>query len=45
MPITATDYSTIGLQNHTGTTTETSKELGQSDFLALLQHNSLTKIH
>ena len=36
MPITATDYSTIGLQNHTGTTTETSKELGQSDFLALL---------
>ena len=31
-----TDYSNIGLQNHTAPTREIKKELGQADFLALL---------
>jgi len=35
MPIT-TDYASIGLQNHTGTSNDINKELGQSDFLMLL---------
>ncbi len=34
--INTTDYSNIGLQNHTGQTNEIKKELGQADFLALL---------
>ncbi len=34
--IDTVDYSNIGLQNHTAPTREIKKELGQSDFLALL---------
>ncbi|MGX5174575.1 flagellar hook assembly protein FlgD [Aliikangiella sp. IMCC44653] len=34
--VTPTDYSNIGLQNHTEQTREIKKELGQADFLALL---------
>ncbi len=34
--VNTTDYSNIGLQNHTAPSREIKKELGQADFLALL---------